>query len=167
MARENNSYEGGCACGHVRYRMTSKPLFVNCCHCRRCQRQSGSSFALNALIETDRVRLLEGTVEKVTVPSPSGKGQNIFRCPKCRVAVWSSYAALGSLGDLGEVIHFVRVGTLDEPDKIPPDAHIFTSSKQPWVVLLQDVLAVEHFYDAETTWPKESLDRRAILLGMV
>ena len=47
--------EGGCACGAVRYRLTSAPMFVHCCHCRDCQRQTGSAFVLNALIEADRV----------------------------------------------------------------------------------------------------------------
>ncbi len=114
------SHDGGCTCGHVRYRMTSKPLFVHCCHCRWCQRQSGSSFAVLALIEADRVLLTEGNVDKVAVASPSGAGQNIFRCPKCRVAVWSNYLKMGKVG---EAIHFVRVGTLDDPDSVPPVVH--------------------------------------------
>ncbi len=164
MATENVSHDGGCTCGHVRYRMTAKPLFVHCCHCRWCQRQTGSSFALNALIEEDRVLLLEGIVEKVAMASPSGAGQNIFRCPKCRVAVWSNYL---KLGEVGEVIHFVRVGTLDDPDSVPPDVHIYTTSKQPWVVLPPDALVVDVYYDTETTWPKESLARRAVLLGKI
>jgi hypothetical protein len=149
--------DGGCTCGGVRYRMTSKPMFVHCCHCRWCQRETGASFALNALIEADRVSLLKGEVEVVDTPSNSGKGQKIARCPKCHIALWSNY------GGAGDVVRFVRVGTLDEPDRLPPDIHIFTSSKQPWVVLPPEMLAVEEYYDRADYWPKESLERRSAL----
>ena len=123
------TFEGGCACRFVRYRMMSAPLIVHCCHCRWCQRETGASFALNALVESDRVELLHGEVDVVATPSESGKGQKIVRCPRCRVAVWSHYAGAG------DAVSFIRVGTLDEPDRLPPDVHIFTASKQPWVVL--------------------------------
>jgi len=150
-------FEGGCTCRHVRYRMTSKPMFVHCCHCRWCQRETGTAFALNALIESDRVQLLHGDVETVDTPSASGKGQKIARCPRCRVAVWSNYAGAG------DAVRFVRVGTLDEPDRLPPDIHIFTASKQPWVVLPADTPAVHEYYRASEHWPKESLARREAL----
>ena len=151
--------EGGCTCRSVRYRMTTPPLFVHCCHCRWCQRETGASFALNAMIEADRVELLAGRPEAVLTPSNSGKGQTILRCPTCRVAVWSNYAGAG------DSIRFVRVGTLDDPDRLPPDIHIFTSSKQPWVMLSADVPAVAEYYDRKRYWPKTSLDRRAALLA--
>lgn len=149
--------EGGCDCGAVRYRMTGPPMFVHCCHCRWCQRESGSAFALNAMIEADRVVLLKGAPETVPTPSESGKGQNIVRCPACRIALWSNYA--GS----GEKVRFVRVGTLDEPDRLPPDIHIFTRSKQPWVVLPPGAAAVPEYYDRAEYWPAASLARRAAL----
>ena len=157
MASTSETYEGGCTCRHVRYRLSSKPMFVNCCHCRWCQRQSGTAFALNAMIEADRVEILEGEVETILTPSASGKGQKIARCPKCRIAVWSNYVAVG------DTIRFVRVGSLDEPDRVPPDVHIHTVSKQPWVVLPQNVPVFTASYDATTLWPKESLERRAAL----
>ena len=116
---------GGCDCGYIRYRLECPPLFVHCCHCRWCQRETGASFALNALIEADRVTQLGAEPEVVNTPSESGKGQKIARCPKCRIAVWSNYAGAGPS------LRFVRVGTLDEPDHLPPDIHIFTASKQP------------------------------------
>ena len=150
-------HDGGCTCRFVRYRMTSAPLFVHCCHCRWCQRESGSAFALNALIEADRVAILAGSVELVATPSSSGKGQRIARCPVCRVAVWSHY------GDAGDAVCFVRVGTLDEPDRLPPDIHIFTTTKQPWVVLPSGVPAVAEYYRASERWPAASLARRAAL----
>lgn len=149
--------EGGCTCGAVRYRMNSVPLFVHCCHCRWCQRESGASFALNAMIESDRVSLLQGDPEVVHTPSNSGRGQKITRCPVCRIALWSNYAGAG------EAVRFIRVGTLDDPDRFPPDIHIFTSSKQPWVVLPPGIRAVPEYYDSAKLWPRESLKRRDIL----
>src|SRR5678815_2494354 len=159
MSTESTFFDGGCTCRFVRYRMTTKPLFVHCCHCRWCQRETGASFALNALIESDRVQLLHGDVEVIDTPSNSGKGQRISRCPKCRVALWSNY------GGGGDAIRFVRVGTLDEPDRLPPDIHIFTASKQPWVVLPPGAPAVAEYYDREQYWPAESLERRRTLLA--
>ena len=153
------SFEGHCTCGEVRYRLTDTPLFVHCCHCRWCQRESGSAFALNALIETGRVVLLQGELETVDTPSASGKGQRIVRCAHCRVAVWSHYAGMGELAS------FVRVGTLDEPDRFPPDVHIFTASRQPWVVLPQGTPAVPEYYSSADLWPPESLERRQALFG--
>jgi hypothetical protein len=149
--------EGGCTCRSVRYRMTTKPMFVHCCHCTWCQRESGAAFALNAMIEADRVELLQGEVEVTNTPSNSGKGQKISRCPKCRIALWSNYSGAG------DAVRFVRVGTLDEPGRFPPDIHIFTSTKQPWVVLPPGTPAVPEYYKASERWPKESLERRAAL----
>jgi len=158
-SKDEFSCEGGCDCRAIRYRMTSRPLFVHCCHCRWCQRESGSAFALNAMIEADRVVLLSGSPELVNTPSNSGKGQKIARCPVCRIALWSNYAGAG------DKVRFVRVGTLDEPDRLPPDIHIFTMSKQPWVVLLPDMPAVEEYYDRNKYWPAESLQRRKALFA--
>ena len=153
----SQTYEGGCTCRQVRYRMTSKPMFVHCCHCRWCQRETGTAFALNAMIEADRVVLLSGEPELVDTPSNSGKGQKIARCPHCHVALWSNY------GGAGDVVRFIRVGTLDNPDEFPPDIHIFTSSKQPWLSLPPDTPAVPEYYKSSEMWPKESLERRAKL----
>lgn len=146
--------DGGCSCGHVRYRMLGKPLFVHCCHCRWCQRESGAAFALNAMIEADRVTLLRGDVALVATPSASGKGQKVSRCPVCQVAVWSNYAGAG------DAVRFVRVGTLDEPDGVPPDIHIYTDSKQPWIVLPAGVPTAREYYRASEHWPRDSLERR-------
>ena len=110
------------------------------------------------MIEADRVVLLSGEPEVVVTPSNSGKGQKIARCPTCRIAVWSNYAGAG------DKFRFVRVGTLDEPDRLPPDVHIFTASKQPWVVIPEGALAYEIFYKREDIWPAESLARRRAVL---
>jgi len=156
---EELQFEGACTCGAVRYRMTGKPMFVHCCHCRWCQRETGSAFVINALIESDRLEVLKGRVEPLHIPSPSGKGQDIVRCPECRIALWSYYSGLG------DKISFVRVGTLNDPDRLPPDIHIYTSSKQPWVILPQGTPAVPEYYDRKEYWPEESLARRKALLG--
>jgi hypothetical protein len=153
--------EGGCDCRSLRYRVNSAPLFVHCCHCRWCQRESGASFALNAMIEADRVVNLGAEPEVIDTPSDSGLGQKIARCPRCRVAIWSHYA--GS----GPITKFVRVGTLDNPDLLPPDVHIFTASKQPWVVIPADAPAFEEYYERERLWPAESLARRQALLPLI
>jgi hypothetical protein len=147
-------FEGGCDCRGIRYRMKSAPMFVHCCHCRWCQRETGTAFALNALIESDRIELLSGDPVAVLTPSQSGKGQKIFRCPDCQIALWSHYATA-----VGDAIGFVRVGTLDDPDRLAPDIHIFTASKQPWVMLAGDVPVFEAYYDRRKLWPAESLKR--------
>jgi len=149
--------EGGCTCRQVRYRLIGTPLIVHACHCRWCQRETGTAHALNALYEADRVVHTAAEPEIVVTPSASGKGQKIARCPTCRIAVWSNYA------QAGPAIRFVRVGTLDNPDLCPPDIHIFTSSKQPWVTLPADAKAVPEFYDLNAVWPAESLERRQLL----
>ncbi|HEY1614730.1 MAG TPA: GFA family protein [Rhizomicrobium sp.] len=151
------TFEGGCSCGAVRYRLESAPMFVNCCHCRDCQRQTGSAFVINALIETDRIARLTGETEAVTMPTDSGRPHHIHRCPACRIAVWSDYGGRPQF-------RFVRVGTLDEPGLLPPDAHIFTRSRLPWVELPADVPAYEIYYDMQSLWPAASLARRRAAL---
>jgi hypothetical protein len=158
---EHFPLEGGCDCGLVRYRMETSPLIVHCCHCRWCQRESGAAFALNAMIEADRVTHLGADPEIVDTPSSSGKGQKIARCPKCRVAIWSNYAGAGP------IIRFVRVGTLDEPNQLPPDIHIFTASKQLWFELPPGVPVVPEYYDRQLYWSRESLERRLRVLPKI
>ena len=149
--------EGGCSCGAVRYRLTSDPLFTNCCHCLNCQRQTGSAFVINLLIETDRVELLASDPQRVDVPRDDGSTQQVFRCPTCRVAVYSHYGHPG--------IAFVRGGTLDEPASVEPDAHIYTRSKVPWIALPDSVPAFEVYYDSKALWPGASLERLETLMA--
>ena len=153
--------EGGCDCRQIRYQLVAKPLFVHCCHCRWCQRESGSAFALNAMIEANQVSLLNDEPEVIKTPTESGKGQYISRCPTCRIALWSTYAGAGPH------VRFVRVGTLDIPDHLPPDIHIFTESKQPWVMLAPGIPAVAVYYSRTEYWPAESLQRRDDLLKKI
>ncbi len=152
--------DGGCSCRTVRYRLTAAPMIVHCCHCSWCQRETGSAFVVNAVVESDRVRVLSGAPQYVLTPSASGKGQEIARCPVCQVALWSHYPSAGRLAS------FVRVGTLDAPGAWPPDVHIFTSSKQSWVVLPAGVKAFAGFYpSSEGVWAEAARARWTALLA--
>lgn len=146
---------GGCDCGKIRYQLETKPLIVHCCHCRWCQREAGASFALNAVIEANRVTTLTGEPEIINTPSDSGDGQLITRCPQCRIALWSNYSGFGP------AFNFIRVGSLDEPDHLAPDIHIFTETKQPWVILSPETPAAPMFYSLDDIWPNDSLERLA------
>jgi hypothetical protein len=161
MTNDCPSKVGGCACGQVRYELASDPMIVHGCHCRWCQRESGASFAVNALIEADRVKITKGDVAEMTVPSLSGAGQKFAHCPHFQVTLWTNY--LGMSGHLGEVIRFIRVGTLDNPDRYPPDVHIFTSIKRPWVILPDGVPAFDEYFRIKDIWSADSLVRRAAL----
>ena len=143
--------EGGCSCGAVRYRLTSEPLFTHCCHCLNCQRQTGSAFVINLLIEGERVELLAGDLQRVDVPRDDGSTQRIYRCADCQVAVFSEYGR--------PEIKFVRAGTLDEPSQVTPDVHIYTRSKVPWITLPESAAAFEVYYDTKALWPEASLER--------
>jgi hypothetical protein len=158
MAERDDIRDGGCACNAVRYRLSSKPMFVHCCHCLDCQRQTGTAFVLNALIEADRVEMLAGEPQPTAVPTDSGKPHRIFRCPSCQTAVWSEYGGV-------EQIRFVRVGTLDQPSALQPDVHIYVRSKVPWVRLPDDAPAFDAYYKTRELWPAESLERRKAALG--
>jgi len=151
------SAEGGCSCRAVRYRLTSEPLFTHCCHCLNCQRQTGSAFVINLLIEADREEMLAGDRQPVDVPRDDGSTQRIYRCADCQVAVFSEYGR--------PEIRFVRGGTLDEPSLAAPDVHIYTRSKVPWVALPASVPAFEEYYDTKALWPSASLERVRAALG--
>lgn len=151
--------DGGCSCGAVRYRLTGKPLFVHCCHCRHCQRETGSAFAHNGMIESDRIKVARGMPAVFDLPTASGKGQRVRRCSDCGVALWSTY------GGPGPLVSFVKIATLDEPDRFPPQAHMFTASTAEWMVLPDGVPAAVGYYDRESLWPKASLERLAKLLA--
>ncbi len=150
--------EGGCACGAVRYRLGSAPMFVHCCHCRDCQRQAGSAFAINALIEANRVTVLSGETAPSAMPTDSGRPHHIHRCTACGTALWSEYGGRG-------ILRFMRATTLDDPTALPPDIHIYVRSKLPWVTLPAGVPAFDAYYDSKTLWPAASLERRRALFG--
>jgi hypothetical protein len=151
---------GSCFCGAVRYRLTRTPMFVNCCHCRDCQKQTGSAFAINALIERSAIVLAQGSLEpvRVAMQTDSGRPHDIYRCGTCESALWSDYGRR-------EVMVFVRVATLDRAAEIQPDVHIFTRSKLPWVRLPEGARSFDVYYDMQKEWPAESLARRRAILG--
>lgn len=159
MDEQTKTCEGGCICGNVRYEIPLEPMIVHGCHCRGCQRNSGTAFAINALFEADKVTLLSGQVEEITVPTPSGIGQIIARCSECKTAVWSNY----NMGGLKKRIRFIRVGTLDNPDIFSPDVHIFTNTKHPVVQLPDGVPTVDEFYKWSEVWSRDSLERLHVL----
>ena len=150
---DERTYEGGCDCGTLRYQALGAPMIVHCCHCRWCQRETGAAFAMNAFYESDRVVETEGEPLMVKTPSPSGFGQVFARCPKCYIAIWSHYSGSGPNTKV------VRVGTFNNPDQFPPDVHIFTSTKQPWVQIPEGVPMFEEFYRRSEVWSQESLRR--------
>jgi hypothetical protein len=154
------AFDGGCACGAVRYRLTSEPMFVHCCHCRDCQQQTGGAFAVNALIETDRIELTQGRPEPVPLPTDSGRPHDVYRCEACATALWSDYGRRPA-------IRFVRATTLDDRGALSPDVHIFTRTKLPWVGLPPEVPAFDIYYDMAALWPAQSLSRRRAALGDV
>lgn len=145
-------HSGRCACGAVTYSMQSDPIVVHCCHCRECQRQTGSGFVLNAIIEADRLTH-SGPTTEMTLPTPSGMGQIITRCAQCGTAVFSSY--LSRQGKL----RYIRAGTLDDPNACPPDVHIFTSSKLPWIDIAGDTPVYPDFYTFSDVLPPAAMAR--------
>ena len=150
--------DGGCGCGAVRYRLTSAPMFVHCCHCLNCQRNTGSAFVINLLIEAERVQPVRGVPNPIDMPANGGSPHRIFRCPNCHLAVWSEYGGRSA-------VRFVRAGTLDDPSVVSPDVHIYIRSKLPWIKLPESVPAFDTYYDPKTLWPAASLERRKAALG--
>ena len=151
------TFDGGCACGAVRFRMRSGPMIVHCCHCRDCQRETGSAFVINALIEAERVDV-QGDTEGVAVPTDSGMPHTIYRCPACRIALWSEYGGRPA-------VRFMRVGTLDDPTALTPDVHIYARTRLPWVRLAKDARVFDAYYDSKQEWPAASLERLGAVYG--
>lgn len=154
--RDPETAAGRCVCGSVRYQLMAPPLIVHCCHCSWCQRETGSAFAINALIELSELNVLSGDLDELVLASNSGQGQKIMRCRICDTRLWSHYAYAG----IGEKVAFVRTGTLDNPDALPPDLHIYTASRQEWVLLPEHVPAHEAYYKASERWTPSALARR-------
>ena len=145
--------QGGCACGKTRYRLTASPLIVHACHCRDCQRLSGSAFAVNLWIERRFVEADHARLGSNTVTAGSGKPHQIFRCPDCGTALYSKYHAAP-----GDTV-LLRAGTLDHPEAVTPDVHIFTRSRLPWVELPAGARSFEGFYKLAEIWPEQSRER--------
>lgn len=142
---------GGCACGAVRYRLRAAPMRVHCCHCPNCQKQTGSAFVINAIIETANIELLRGRLQAVPVARDNGP-HDIYRCSRCKVALWSDYGRRPQ-------IRFLRAGTLDEPRALRPDIHIYTASKVPWLKLPKGTPAFKAYYETKKVWSAASLKR--------
>ncbi len=150
---ESISMPGGCACGAVRYSLKAPPMFVHCCYCKDCQRQTGSAFVINGIVETGMIELESGTLATTQMPTESGRGHEIFRCSDCLVPLWSNYGRRPHL-------RFLRLTTLDDATQFPPDVHIYLRSKLPWVQIPDGAKAFRAYYDTEKVWPPQSLARR-------
>lgn len=149
----DETFDGQCFCGRVRFRMQGRPMFIHCCHCRDCQQQTGSAFVVNGLIEADRIELLEGAPKPVAMRTDSGHPHDIYRCEACQAPVWSDYGRRGWL-------LFVRMTVLDRAAEFAPDVHIYTRSKLPWMVLPDGARAFAEYYSTRAEWPAASLERR-------
>jgi len=136
---------GGCKCGKVRFRLESAPIITHCCHCRGCQKQSGSAFRINVMIETDRLAILEGEPR----PFQGDDGQNEMQCPSCEFCIWAYHR------HFGDAIAFIGVGVLDEGERLPPEAHFFIRSKHPWIVLPPDIPAFQELGDTGKVGARE------------
>jgi hypothetical protein len=153
------SHDGGCACGAIRYRLTNAPMIVHACHCRDCQKLTGSAFVLNLWIERSLVEASGAApIAFAQPPGPSGSPHEVFVCGRCGTQLWSKYHNVP-----GDTL-FVRGGTLDDPAAITPDVHIFTRSKVPWLALPQDARVFPAYYRRSEVWSPESLVRWKALL---
>lgn len=148
---------GGCDCKKIRYELLARPMFVNCCNCTWCQRETGSAFVINGVIESDNIKHHGQIPETKIIPSNSGKGQTLHFCPDCKVTLYSNY------NGASPYLSFVRIGTLDNPDECPPNAIIFTSTKQKWVCYPDNIPQFEEYYDMKALYPAESWARRTAL----
>jgi hypothetical protein len=148
---------GGCFCGAVRYKLLDAPMFIQCCHCTDCQNQTGGPFAINGLIETKNIQKIKGTLERIPMSPPKKRPHDIYRCKKCKVALWSDYGRRPQL-------RFLRVSTIDRPHNLKPNAHIFTRSKVPWIKIPKSVPSFKIYYDIKKLWPQKSLERRAAII---
>lgn len=145
--------KGRCACGNFQFQLAAPPLIVQCCHCKICQRDSGSAFLVHALIETSNIVMNKGRPQPVAFPSGYGKGHKVCRCPICKTALWNQYP------EFGDTISYIRTGTLEEADQLTPQVHLHTAEKQSWVILPPDIPAASEHYNREEVWSKESLAR--------
>jgi hypothetical protein len=110
-----------------------------------------------AIIETPAIKLLRGKPVAVSVPGENGL-HDIYRRPKCKTALWSDYGRRPNL-------RFVRVGTLDKPGAVKPDAHIYTRWRAKWLKLPKRTRSFPDYYKTNKLWPKASLKRLHAALG--
>jgi len=157
------NYQGGCNCGQSRYQIEGQPMITHFCHCRWCQRETGSAFVINGLIERSRIELISGELETIYLPSFSGMGRKVLRSSHCRVNLWSHFAFAG----IGEQVAFLRISTLDDNGAMPPDVHIYTESKVSWVNIEGTAKILPGYYRARDIWSKESLARKKVLQQLV
>ena len=138
---EGPVHSGGCGCGAVRFEIAVDPIFVNNCHCGLCQKQTGSTSVVNAFFETDALTVISGETVRHLFAAGSGGEHVVVRCAACGTALWSHYPRVGAFG-LG-----VRVGTLDDPGAVRPDAVVWAANRMPWVTLPEGIPVFEAYYN--------------------
>ena len=145
---------GGCACGALRYKLTADPLIVHACHCRDCQRLTGSAFVTNIWIERKFVEAGPAVPKSFKLTAGNGKHHEVFFCDAahtcganitCRRAIPCWFASERLI---------IR----------KPDVHIFTRSKVPWLDLPKDVPAFESFYSMNVVWSVQSKSGSVVML---
>ena len=144
---------GGCTCGDIRYTILDEPIFTHACHCTLCQRYTASAFVVHSPIETKNLIVNSGSLTETPGPSGSGKGHIIKRCSNCGDQIYSHFGG-------NEMMAVLKTTTLDDPNRFPPQAHIFVKSKLKWLELGGTIPKFDEYYDREEVYPKESLERR-------
>ena len=153
--------EGGCDCRAVRYRLGVAPLFVHCCHCRWCQREIGLGVRAQRDDRGGPRHAAGGEPELVDTPSASGAGQQIARCPRCRVAVWSHYVGRRPGAEVRSRRHArrPRPAAARHPHLHGVEAALGRAAA--------GVPAVPEYYDRKQHWPAASLARWQAVLPLV
>ena len=118
----SDSIAGGCLCGACRYETDAEPINVRACHCRACQKATGSPFYARVLVPLDGLRV-SGPIRWFASSDDVRRGF----CTQCGSTLFSERLSIGAIG--------LTMGTLDEPDRFRPTEHIWVSSKQAWIEL--------------------------------
>lgn len=119
--------KGGCLCGKVRYSATGEPAMVAVCHCKNCQKQAGTSFALVVGVPKSAMSV-EGNLKTFQDKGDSGRPVNRNFCPECGSPITSELAGMPDLT-------FIKAGTLDDTSWLRPAVQVYCDSAQPWVKL--------------------------------
>ncbi len=126
------STSGGCQCGRIRYEITKEPVGLAVCHCRECQRQSGSAFGMSLALPDGAFRLISGTLKTFEVKCDSGRMKTCAFCSECGTRIYHQTVKGMS----------VKAGTLDDTSLLKPEAHYWTMRKQPWVLIASEVAQI-------------------------
>jgi hypothetical protein len=127
-----DGFSGGCACGAVRYECTAEPLFSLNCHCRDCQRETGSAFAPILAVPRSAFRLTQGSPKYFELTADSGQKTRRAFCAGCGSPLF------GDPGSRPDLV-MIRVGSLDDPSAFRLSRDVYTASAQPWDYMNPDL----------------------------